>query len=64
MTRETRPNCAIRCNLISTYTHPHPHTPTPTNVGKKHGKIHLKLAEYERASWHMSDEESLRPQAP
>ena len=27
MTRMTRPDCAVMCNLINTHTHTHTHTP-------------------------------------
>ena len=33
-------------------------------VGRKYGKIHLKLAEYEQASYHMREEASPRPRVP
>ena len=29
MTRMTRPDCAVMCNLINTHTHTHTHTHTP-----------------------------------
>ena len=30
MTRMTRPDCAVMCNLINTHTHAHTHTQTHT----------------------------------
>ena len=32
MTRMTRPDCAVMCNLINTYTHIHTHTHNLTNT--------------------------------
>ena len=32
MTRMTRPDCAVMCNLIKTHTHTHTHTHTNTTI--------------------------------
>ena len=32
MTRMTRPDCAVMCNLINTHTHTHTHTHTPVSL--------------------------------
>ena len=32
MTRMTRPDCAVMCNLINTHTHTHIHTHTHTHT--------------------------------
>ena len=48
MTRMTRPDCAVMCNLINTNTHTHTHTHTHARPGREEDRARLGQADARR----------------
>ena len=48
MTRMTRPDCAVMCNLINTHTHTHTHTHTQQGGEHKVLRAQVRFVQVER----------------